>query len=618
MMPNSVGADGVGMSVLLGVQGLTKAFGPRPLFRELSFDLSVGERVGLIGPNGAGKSTLLNILSGKDEATEGIRSLRRSAKLGFVAQDDKFELGLSVRDVVFEALAKEPMDDHDRETRTTIILDQFGFEDPHQPAQLLSGGWRKRLSLARAIVRQPDLLLLDEPTNHLDLPGILWLERMLRSASFAYLVATHDRAFLRAVADDIMEINRAYPTGTFRAAESYDGFVERREDFLDGQARQQESVANQVRRETEWLGRKAAARTCKASSRIEDAAKRREELSELKYRNASTGAAGIAFVGTGRQSKKLLTVVGIAKQMGDKPLFSGLDLILTPGPKLGLLGANGSGKSVLLRTLAGEHAPDAGTITEADGLRKVMFEQGRTALDTTQTLRKALCPNGDMVVHNNRTIHVVAWARQFLFREDQLDLLVASLSGGEQARLRMAQMMLLPADLLLLDEPTNDLDIPALEVLEETLMEFPGALVIVSHDRELLDRICTEIIGLDGLGTAARFASVGQWLTAYERSQQEAARVRNSNAKGNSQSNKASASKSKKKLTYKEQQELETIEGSLLAAEESVTERLAEVERAGTLGLVVLMNACRLLEDAQKEVERLYGRWQELEAKRDG
>lgn len=247
-----------------------------------------------------------------------------------------------------------------------------------------------------------------------------------------------------------------------------------------------------------------------------------------------------------------------------------------------------------------------------------MFEQGRTALDTTQTLRKALCPNGDMVVHNNRTIHVVAWARQFLFREDQLDLLVASLSGGEQARLRMAQMMLLPADLLLLDEPTNDLDIPALEVLEETLMEFPGALVIVSHDRELLDRICTEIIGLDGLGTAARFASVGQWLTAYERSQQEAARVRNSNAKGNSQSNKASASKSKKKLTYKEQQELETIEGSLLAAEESVTERLAEVERAGTLGHVVLMNACRLLEDAQKEVERLYGRWQELEAKRDG
>ncbi|MEI6324190.1 MAG: ATP-binding cassette domain-containing protein, partial [Gemmataceae bacterium] len=243
------------MSVLLGVQGLTKAFGPRPLFRELSFDLSVGERVGLIGPNGAGKSTLLNILSGKDEATEGIRSLRRSAKLGFVAQDDKFELGLSVRDVVFEALAKEPMDDHDRETRTTIILDQFGFEDPHQPAQLLSGGWRKRLSLARAIVRQPDLLLLDEPTNHLDLPGILWLERMLRSASFAYLVATHDRAFLRAVADDIMEINRAYPTGTFRAAESYDGFVERRDDFLDGQARQQESVANQVRRETEWLGR---------------------------------------------------------------------------------------------------------------------------------------------------------------------------------------------------------------------------------------------------------------------------------------------------------------------------------------------------------------------------
>ena len=507
------------MSVLLGVQGLTKAFGPRPLFRDLSFDLSVGERVGLIGPNGAGKSTLLKILAGREESDAGNRSLRRSVKMAFVAQDDKFPEGMRVREVVLAALAQEPLDEHDRETRATIVLDQVGFVNLEQPAHLLSGGWRKRLSIARELVRQPDLVLMDEPTNHLDLPGILWLERLLRAAPFAYLVATHDRAFLRAVAEDILEINRAYPGGTFRTDASYDIFLERRDAFLEGQARQQESVANQVRRETEWLGRKAAARTRKASSRIEDAANRREELAELKYRNNGAGAAGIEFAGTGRQTRKLLVATGIAKSMGGRELFSEIELTLTPGTKLGLLGPNGSGKSVLLRTLSGEHTPDSGTIVEADGLRKVMFEQGRTALDPNQTLRKSLSPNGDIVNLHGRQIHVVAWAKQFLFKEEQLDLMVGSLSGGEQARVRMAQMMVRPADLLLLDEPTNDLDIPALEVLEETLDEFPGALVIVSHDRELLDRLCTEVIGLDGKGGSGRFASVSQWLAAFERAQ---------------------------------------------------------------------------------------------------
>jgi ATP-binding cassette subfamily F protein uup len=606
------------MTVLLSVQGLTKRYGPRPLFTELSLDLRAGERVGLVGPNGSGKSTLLRLLAGLEEPDAGSRSLRRTARLGFLAQVDVFPPGQTVRDVLLAALTDEPIEDHERETRTAITLTQFGFTEPDRPADALSGGWRKRLALAREIVGRPDLLLLDEPTNHLDLPGIVWLERLLRAAPFGYLVATHDRAFLRAVVDEIMEVNRVYPAGYLRAPGSYDQFAERREELLEAQARQQQSVANQVRRETEWLGRKAAARTRKTGYRVEDAAKRREELEELKYRNAAAGSAGIDFVATGRQTRKLLMATGIARSLGGRPLFADLDLLLSPGVKLGLLGANGSGKSTLLRVLAGEQSPDAGAITRADDLRTVMFEQGRAALNPEATLRQALCPNGDTVQYRDRRLHVAAWAKQFLFRSEQLDVPVGSLSGGEQARVRIAQLMLLPADLLLLDEPTNDLDIPALEVLEDSLEEFPGALVLVSHDRELMDRLCTEVVGLDGQGGSALYGSVDQWLAAYESTTAAAAK----SAKAAETAGKPAATRTApvatkaRKLSYREQQEWEQMESAILAAEEVVAERQSAVEQATTAGHVALAEACRALEEAQQTVEKLYARWQELEARR--
>jgi len=601
------------MTLLLSALGLTKGYGPRPLFAELALDLRASERVGLIGPNGSGKSTLLRLLAGREQPDSGTRSLRRGTRLGYVRQDDSFAPGQTARDVVLAALADEPIEEHERETRAAIVLTQVGFNDLDQPTEVLSGGWRKRLALARELARRPELVLLDEPTNHLDLPGILWLESLLRAAPFGYLVATHDRAFLRAVADEIVEINRVYPGGYFRAPGSYDQFTERRKAFLEGQARREESVANQVRRETEWLGRKAAARTRKAGFRIDEAAQRREELQELKYRNAAAGTAGIDFVATGRQTRKLLTATGIAKSLGGRPLFAGLDLMLTPGTKLGLLGPNGSGKSTLLRVLAGEASPDAGTMTRADGLRTVLFEQGRAALDPAATLRRALCPSGDTVNYCDRPLHVVAWAKQFLFRQEQLEVPVGDLSGGEQARVRIAQLMLRPADLLLLDEPTNDLDIPALEVLEDSLAEFSGALVIVSHDRDLLDRLCTEVIGLDGRGNSALYGSIGQWLTAYQQAIAGQAELSKPAASPRS----APPASRSRKLPYREQRELDGMESAILAAEERAGLRQAEVDGAATAGHVALADACRALEEAQSEVERLYARWQELEAKRD-
>jgi ATP-binding cassette subfamily F protein uup len=592
----------------LVIRDLTVAYRDKRVLEDVDLTIPSGKLVAIIGPNGAGKSTLLRLLAGLESPDAGTRTARRGARIGYVAQDDVFPAGQSVRDVLLGAMAGEAVEEHERDTRVAITLTQVGFADPDQRASTLSGGWRKRLALARELVRRPDFLLLDEPTNHLDLPGVVWLERLLRSAGFGYLAATHDRAFLRAVADDILEVSRVYPTGTFRVTGNYEEFQDQRDEFLEAQARQQEAVANQVRKETEWLGRSESAQRRKSKSRIAEAARRREELADLRYRNAAVGAAGIDFASTGRATRKLLTATGIAKGIAGRPLFAGIDLLLTPGTKLGLLGPNGSGKSTLLRVLAGEAEPDAGTITRADGLRVVMFEQGRAALNPDEPLRKALAPTGDTVWFNGQSLHVAAWGTRFLFRPDQLNVAVGELSGGEQARVRIAQLMLRPADLLLLDEPTNDLDIPALEALEDSLAEFPGALVLVSHDRELTDRLCTEVIGLDGRGGAASYASVGQWLAAYERATEP--------PKPKADPPPPRPGPKGKKLNYKEQQEFDGMEAAILAAEEELASRQAAVEQSATAGHAVLADACRAMEEAQRSVERLYARWAELEAKR--
>ncbi|WP_020471056.1 ABC-F family ATP-binding cassette domain-containing protein [Zavarzinella formosa] len=608
------------MSVLLSGQGLTQSFSHRPLFADLSVELDSADRIGLIGPNGAGKSTLLRILTGIMTPDGGRVTTRRNARIGYLAQDDSFEPGLSVFEVIVAALANDPnLEDYERETQAAITLTQVGFEDFDQQASILSGGWRKRLSLARELAKNPEFLLMDEPTNHLDLPGVLWLEKLLRGASFGYLAATHDRAFLRAIADDIIEVSRVYPSGVFRAAGGYDSFADKRDAFLDAQSRQQEAVANQVRKETEWLGRKESAQRRKSRSRIEEAADRRAELSELKYRTAAAASAGIDFVGTGRQTKKLLTALGISKQLGDRTLFTNLDLHLAPGMRLGLLGANGSGKSTLLKVLSGVLPPDTGAVTRAEGLRAVVFEQGRTNLDQNMKLRRALSPNGDTVTYRDRPLHVAAWAQRFLFKAEQLDLDLSALSGGEQARVRIAQLMLQPADLLLLDEPTNDLDIPALEVLEESLSEFPGAIILVSHDRDLMDRLCTEVVGLDGEGGSAVFGDVSQWLNAHSKAMNDKNKpVRKAAepvpAPKVAEVTPSPAAKSKK-LSFKEQQELEGMEATVLAAEQKAAKLQEEVNAATTGSHTLLAEACKNLDAAQKTVEKLYARWQELEAK---
>ena len=602
-------------SVLLSCESISKSFGVKPLFRDLSLNISEGDHVGLIGPNGSGKSTLLKILAGVEAPDSGTRSVRRHTRVAYVPQDPLFAEEQTVEALLGQVLLDEKLDPHQEGGRIAKALSLGNFSRADQPVGTLSGGWKKRLAIARALMLDPDMLLLDEPTNHLDVEGILWLETLLKSEPHAFLVISHDRRFLESVATRIWELNRSYPDGMFQVTGRYSDFLEQRDAALQAQAEYQASLANRVRREVEWLRRGPKARTTKAKARINAAGRMIEELDEVESRQSSA-SAGIDFTASGRKSKQLLVTTGLSTSIGGRLLFRHLDLRIGPADRIGLLGPNGSGKSTLLKVLAGALKPDAGTITRADQLRVVAFEQHRESLDQQATLRRALAPSGgDTVIYQDRAVHLMSWAKRFLFRPEQLDLPVSRLSGGEQARLLIAQLMLQPADLLILDEPTNDLDIPTLDVLEDSLMEFTGGLVFVTHDRWLLDRVSTKLLALDGAGHAEWFADYAQWEAAQSRKggqPRSEQRERQARAKG-----EGAPSPKKKGLSYKERQEWETIEGKILKAEERVIAcRTAADDPAIASAAEMLQERFAALDAAQAEVDRLYTRWTELEEKR--
>ncbi len=333
-----------------------------------------------------------------------------------------------------------------------------------------------------------------------------------------------------------------YPDGLLRVPGNYSTFLEKKEEFLHAQARRQESLENRVHSEIEWLRRGAKARTRKSKARIDKANQMIGDLADLRART-STATARIDFSATDRRSKRLIELDQAGYRIADRSLFSNLDFVVTAGMRVGLVGPNGSGKTTLLRLLCADLAPTAGTIRQADRLRVVYFDQNRE-LDLDLTLRKALAPEGDSVIYQDRVIHVASWAARFLFTSEQLNQPLSRLSGGEKARVLIAQLMLQPADILLLDEPTNDLDIPTLEILEESLLEFRGALVLVTHDRYMLDRVSSVVIGLDGLGAVATFADYSQW-EEWLAEQLQLARTRNRGKEIASQPSSAAAQEEK-------------------------------------------------------------------------
>lgn len=566
------------MSPLITCQNLTKSFGSKELFKDISLSVFSGDRLGVIGPNGAGKSTWLKIIAGIEKQDVGEVTRRRGLKVGYVPQMSSMPEG-----TVLGALLEVEND----ELEAKILLSKLSFPDLEQPAKSLSGGWQKKLDLARAMMLKPDVLLLDEPTNHLDLESILWLENFLLKEVPTFILTSHDRRFLERVTNRMAELNRTFPNGIFASQGSFTEFHAQKETFLQGQLEYQRALSSKVRREQAWLRTTPQARTTKSKSRIDQAEELIQELAQVKERTREKKLS-IDFSSTERETKKLLSAKNLSKSLGGHLLFSKIDILLSPGTRLGLKGPNGSGKSTLLKILALEIPPDQGTIKTADHCKIVYFDQMRAQLPLHLTIKEALSSSGEYVDFRGKPMHVHSWGKKFFFSPHMMDLPLSQLSGGERARLIIAKLMLQPADILLLDEPTNDLDIDTLEVIEESLMTFPGALVLITHDREMMENVCQETLTL-----AAPESSLP--------SVKQDKNVRPERAV---------------KVSFKEKYEYETLgkkiellekEIATLTAELSLPESALDHQKLDKLG--------RILQQKEDELHETFTRWHELSEK---
>lgn len=601
------------MAILLNAHKLTKTFASRVLFDGLTFSIESGERIGLIGPNGAGKSTLLKILAGLSELDAGTLSIQRGLKIGYLEQTPTFQSGLTVQQTVLEGVS-DPFD-WEEISRAQEIMSRLSLLEGEVSSESLiddlSGGWKKRVALARELVKQPDLFLLDEPTNHLDIESIMWLEELLAKSNFATITITHDRVFLQKVSNKIFELDKRHPDGLLKVDGGYTKYLELRENLIAAQERQETKLKNTLRRELEWLSRGPQARLTKQQARIDATHELKDHVSELSARNQKQ-KVDMQLHGLGKNPKKLIEAKEISKSYGKKVVIPKMDLLLTPKSRIGLIGKNGSGKSTLIRLLTGQEKPDTGEVFHADKLQVIYFEQNRESLDQDKSVFKTVCPDGDYVPYGEGMMHARSYLNRFMFTYEQMEMPVRKLSGGEQSRLLLAKLFLKKANVLILDEPTNDLDISTLDVLQDILEEFNGAIILVSHDRYFLDQACNSFLAFgndeDGNKTVIPMVGLAQWEIWYEEQKKQNAKQ----ASAAKSTAKAEVTKPKK-LSYKDQYALDHMEENIQKAEAEFAKLTKEYEKPENLNdPKKLVEISKQIADAQAEIDRLYSLWERL------
>lgn len=604
------------MSVVLSVSNAMKSIGPRTLFKELTFGMNKGDRVGLVGPNGSGKSSLLRCLAGEDSLDSGNIIWSGRVSRVYVSQSPRAYQGLTIR----EFLSGKIDLDTKAESYAWELMSKLGSQsfDWEQLFSSLSGGEQKKLQIVKAFLQHPDIVLMDEPTNHLDIDSINLLEEFLESQNeVTVLVISHDRLFLQSVVKEVMDLDARYRDGYLRINGGYAEYLEASTEMFRAQNVAQTRMENDMRRETEWLRRGAIARLKKQKARQDSARELIEDVAQLSELNRKR-TIDINLKSDDRIPKKLIEIENLSLSRGDKELFKNLSLVVSRGSRIGLLGSNGSGKSSFIRALLDKPSVglnvDSGSIKRFDELKYSYFEQQRELLDFEKTLLQNICPMGDYVHVHGQPMHARSYMDRFRFRRDQHDLKVKELSGGEQNRLLIAKLMTEKVQLMVLDEPTNDLDFETLASLKKSLTEFDGAVILVSHDRAFMDEVCDQILYFnEETKKLVMYSSFYQWqLDRWNPSaainQPVPAEVVTSVSNGG-----AGKTKSKRKLSYKEQKEFDEMEAVILAKETQLSHFQNELSLPE-----VQVNSSKLLEvtksifQLEAEIETLYARWQEL------
>ncbi|RMH52367.1 MAG: ATP-binding cassette domain-containing protein [Zetaproteobacteria bacterium] len=626
---------------LLVLKEVTKAFGDRPVLDRASLTVGRGERIGLIGRNGEGKSTLLKVMAGLIEPDEGEVTLRAGARVAWLPQQPEVDGQATVFATVAGGLgdAAALLGEHEAVQRAAeagdpaalarlprlqeameragswqvkaqvdAVISRLGL-DGDALMERLSGGWQRRVALARAVVGAPDLLLLDEPTNHLDVATIEWLEEFIADFAGAIVVVTHDRYFLDAVGEAIVELDR----GRLKRFDcGYADYLERKAAQLELEARQMRKFDRLLAAEERWIRRGIPARRKRDEGRV----RRLEELRRQRAERRLRGDDVTLRVACGiKPGKLLLDAEGLSHTLGGTVICRDFDFRLMAGERVGLIGPNGVGKSTLLKLLLGEMQPDGGRVRHGVRLAPAFLTQQRT-LDPTMKLRDVLLPDGGNYVHiaGVEPRHVVSYLEEFLFDRSRLNARVGALSGGERGRLLLARLLLQPANLLVLDEPTNDLDIGTLTVLEQALARYNGTVLLVSHDRAFMDRVVGRVLAFEGEGRivpiVGGYSDYAAWKLRRRAEEQAAAAPARRNAPPRPRSERRP-----NRLGYKEQRRLAALPGEI----EALEAECAELESAFTdpdfyqrdpEGFVA---AQRRLEQCQRELEAAYAEWAALE-----
>ncbi len=618
----------------LQIENLTKSYGDLTLFRDLSFGIGEGERVGLIARNGAGKSTLLNIIAGGEDYDSGSITFRNDLKVAYLVQAPTYEPNLTVLEACFtgdsEALrvisryesvlesnneelinsSIAEMDLHnawDYEAKIKQILSQLKISEFDKPVGQLSGGQLKRVALANALIIEPDLLILDEPTNHLDLDVILWLEGYLSKSRLSLLMVTHDRYFLDRVCNRILEIDE-------RKIYSYKGnysyYLEKREERKIATAAQRESDENLFRKELEWMRRQPQARATKAKSRIDNF----YDLEERLKRERSEGELKIEMKGS-YIGKKIFEVENLSKSYDKRILLKDFSYLFARYEKMGIIGENGVGKSTLLRMLMGEVEPDSGTIDIGQTVRFGYYSQNGISFNETSKVIDVVSDIAEAIdLADGRKMTASQLLQHFLFEPKTQHNYVSRLSGGERRRLYLCTVLMQNPNFLILDEPTNDLDIMTLQVLEEYLRNFSGCVIVVSHDRYFMDKVADHLLVFEGEGKIRNFpSSYSDYLTWSELKAQNEAEERAAKAeKERKTAPKVEPTKpTSTKLTYMERKEYEALEGQL---EELEIEK-SDIESAlssGALNIDELTAKSERISQLITEIDDKTMRWLEL------